>query len=43
MAWVECQNCHGNKTVQKEVSPGKWESQTCPACDGKGKVNAALI
>lgn len=40
---VACQNCHGNGTIQKEVSPGKWETQTCPACNGSGKVNTGLI
>lgn len=33
-----CQNCHGNGTIQKEVKPGKWETVTCPACNGTGKI-----
>ncbi len=40
---VTCQNCHGNGTVQVEVRPGKWETQTCTACGGSGKINTGLI
>jgi len=38
-----CQNCHGNGTVTKEVKPGKWETQTCPACGGSGKIVISTI
>jgi DnaJ-class molecular chaperone len=41
--WVMCQNCHGNGTVTVEVKPGKWETQTCGACGGSGKVNSGLV
>ncbi len=40
---VACQNCHGNGTILKEVSPGKWEEKKCTACNGTGKVNTGLI
>jgi DnaJ-class molecular chaperone len=33
-----CQHCHGQGQVYREVKPGKWEWQTCPACHGTGKV-----
>lgn len=38
-----CQNCHGNGTVTVEVKPGKWETVTCPACGGSGKVVISTI
>ena len=38
-----CQHCHGNGTVRKEVKPGKWEDQTCPACGGTGKITVSTI
>lgn len=41
--WTRCLNCQGNGTIQKEVSPGKWETQTCRACGGSGKVNTGMI
>lgn len=41
--WIKCQNCQGNGTVQREVKPGKWETQTCYACGGSGLVNAGTV
>lgn len=43
MAVVACQNCHGQGTIQKEVKPGKWETQKCPAGCDNGKVEKKLI
>jgi len=43
MPVVACQHCHGQGVVMKEVKPGKWEQQKCPACGGSGKVNTKLI
>lgn len=40
---VICQNCKGNGKIHKEVKPGKWEWQTCLACNGTGKVDKRLI
>lgn len=39
----ECQNCHGNGTVQVEVKPGKWETRNCSACGGTGKIVISTI
>lgn len=38
-----CQTCHGNGTINREVKPGKWEVQKCPACKGKGRVHIGTI
>jgi DnaJ-class molecular chaperone len=42
----ECQNCHGNGTVQKEkIVDGKsvWTTEKCPAGCRNGKVDRKLI
>jgi DnaJ-class molecular chaperone len=36
---VVCQTCHGNGEIRKEVKPGKWETQKCPARCNNGKVS----
>jgi len=38
-----CQNCHGQGRIQVEVKPGKWETQTCRACGGSGKITISTI
>lgn len=43
MTVVACQTCHGNGTIEKEVKPGKWETQPCPAGCDNGKVETKLL
>lgn len=40
---VACQTCHGNGKIHKEVKPGKWEWQKCPAGCRDGKVSKRLL
>jgi hypothetical protein len=43
MPWVRCQTCQGNGKIQKEVKPGKWEQQPCPARCNNGKVHTGTV
>lgn len=38
-----CQHCHGNGQIRREVKPGKWQTESCRACGGSGKVNIGLV
>lgn len=43
MPWVKCQTCQGNGKIYKEVKPGKWEWQACPAGCTNGKINTGTV
>lgn len=43
MPWVRCQTCQGNGKILKEVKPGKWEEQRCPARCNNGKVHTGTV